>query len=215
MPPKIRLAPLRERFAPLPLVVSVVAVAGLALSGSGTFAGFTASVTNGTDSAGAGTLVMQESSAGHTCTSVQGTTVSLDSSTCSAVNKLGGDLAMPPGRTVVTTISIANIGSVAAGTFALEPEGPCTQAATAAGDPGSATDLCARILVTIRSGSTTVFEGSAQALGTAKASDLRMPAAPSVGEALPFTFSATLDPTAGNGYQGLGASLPLRWSFTS
>ena len=64
----------------------------------------------------------------------------------------------------------------------------------------------------ITSGGTNVFSGTAATLAGSPAKTLTALAA---GASSDFTFAVTLDASAGNTYQGLGASLPLTWTFAS
>lgn len=215
----------RVRFAPIAIVTGVVGVALLAVSMTGTLSGFVASITNSTNTAASGALVMQEQNAGATvtCLSTDGGSVSTNASTCSTINKFGGSTTMVPGQTITTPITIKNIGTVPAGSFTLTPGGTCTQSAntpvntatTSSTTSGSANDFCAKLNVVITSGTVTVFSGTAASLAGAASSSFTMPAAPAAGVSVPFTFAVTLSSSAGNAYQGLAASLPLTWTFNS
>ncbi|RAX44185.1 hypothetical protein DQ354_16555 [Arthrobacter sp. AQ5-06] len=211
-------APKRRHFAPIVLLAGLVGTVLLSLSLTGTLSGFVASITNSSNTAASGSLVMQEQSTGGvpaTCLSTDGGSVSTNSATCSTINKFGGSTVMVPGGPAVTTaITIKNAGSVAARTFTLTPGTSCTQSLNGAQN-GTATDLCAKLNVVITSGATTVFTGTAASLAGAPAAAITMPAAPAAGVSVPFTIAVTLDTSAGNTYQGLAASLPLTWTFAS
>ena len=178
--------------------------------------GFVASITNSNNTAATGALVMQEQNSGATvtCLSTDGGSVSTNAATCATINKFGGSTTMTPGNTVTTPITIKNIGTVAATTFTLTPGATCTQSNSGAQN-GTATDLCAKLNVVISSGATTVFSGTLATLAGAAPAAFTMPAAPAAGVTVPFSFAVTLAPTAGNTYQGLQASLPLTWTFSS
>lgn len=188
----------------------------LSLSLTGTMSGFVASITNSNNTAATGALVMQEQNSGATvtCLSTDGGSVSTNAATCATINKFGGSTTMTPGNTVTTPITIKNIGTVAASTFTLTPGGTCTQTNSGALN-GTAVDLCAKLNVVITSGATTVFSGTAASLATATAAAFTMPTAPAAGTSVPFSFAVTLASSAGNAYQGLQASVPLTWSFSS
>lgn len=157
-----------------------------------------------------GTLVMREQSHGHTCTSDNNSQVTLDASSCAAVNELGDGAPMIPGHPIINHITITNTGTTPAKTIALTAVGNCIQT------PSSAvTDLCDKVFVTVTSGTTTVFTGTAKSLGHAAANQLRMPAPPAAQQAVEFTFTAILDPAAGNSYMGLEAQLPISWTLTA
>lgn len=204
----------RRRLTPLALIAGAVGSVLLALSLTGTLSGFVASITNTTNTAGTGALVMQEkdSTGSITCLSTNGGSVSTNAATCSTINKFGGNLAMVPGTVVSTNITITNTGTAPANTFTLTPGATCTQSANGAAN-GTATDLCAKLNVVITSGATTIYSGTAAALAGHAPFALAAPVAP--GTTVPFTFAVTLASTADNTYQGLQASLPLTWAFAS
>lgn len=199
-----------KRRISLPLVLAGgVSSLVLALGMSPTFSAFTASIQNDVNSAATGTLMMQETSGGVTCRSTDGTNgLSGNSATCATINKYGGTDALltPGGAPNVTTVTIANTGTVAATGFSLTP-GTCTQSALST-PVGNATDLCAKLHVKITTDGTTVYDGSASALTTAIA---LTPLAG--GASAGYTFAVSLDSSADNTYQGLQASQPLTWTF--
>ena len=214
---QLRISPLKRiRFAPVALLAGIFAAVLLSLSLTGTLSGFAASITNSSNTAAAGTLIMQEQSAnaGVTCLSTDGGSVSTNAATCSTINKFGGSTTMTPGVTVNTPISIKNTGTAAASTFTLTPGATCTQSTPTAAT-GNATDLCSKMNLVITSGSTTVFSGTLASFKGAAASAFTMPAAPAAGVSTPFNFAVTLDQSAGNSYQGLSASMPMTWTFTA
>ena len=88
--------PPRRKFIPLAWIGSLVAVVLLALGVGGSLSAWTASITNTTDTAGTGSLVMEEDGPGGTpvCLSNDST------ATCTTINKYGGNLSMVPGQTV-------------------------------------------------------------------------------------------------------------------
>ncbi|RFA10301.1 hypothetical protein B7R54_14600 [Subtercola boreus] len=206
----------RLRFAPIAVIAGVAGAVLLSLSLTGTMSGFVASITNSANTAATGALVMQEQNSGVTvtCLSTDGGSVSTNAATCATINKFGGSTTMTPGNTVTTPITIKNIGTVAATTFTLTPGATCTQSNSGTLN-GTATDLCSKLNVVITSGATTVFSGTAATLAGATAASFTMPAAPAAGASIPFSFAVTLASTAGNTYQGLQASVPMTWSFSS
>lgn len=211
-------APLRSlkrvRFAPIAIGTGALAAVLLSVTMSGTLAGFTASINNNTNTAAAGSLVMQEQNAGATvtCLSTDGGSVSTNTATCATINKFGGSTTMVPGQTVTTNITIKNIGSAAANTFTLTPSA-CTQANSGAQN-GNAVDLCSKMSVVITNTTTSaqVYSGTLLALGTSSAFTLPTQAA---GASTGFSFAVTLSAAATNAYQGLQASVPLLWSYSS
>lgn len=217
--------PRRVRFAPAAVVAGVLASAAIATSMTGTLGAFTASILNSQNNTATGTLTMQESNSGGTvtCNSTDGTNnnVSTNSYTCSGINKYGGSTTMIPGTAINTSVTIKNTGTVAANTFTLQP-GACSQSNSGSVN-GSATDLCAKIKLTltetITTGGTTssattpingIYLGS---LSTSTPYTMTGPIP--AGSTANFTFSLTLDSAAGNTYQGLQAAQQLNWTFTS
>ena len=205
----------RRRRLSLPIVIAgAVSSLVLAFGMSPTFSAFTAQITNSTNTAGAGSLVMEEkNSAGTvTCLSTDGGSVSTNSATCSTINKYGGDVAMYPGETVTTSITIKNVGLSDATTFMLTP-GACVQSNNGTVN-GTATDLCTKVKLLIKSGSTTLYTGTAAAFTTAvNINTLLAQASVAAGATVPISFAVTLDSTAGNTYQGLKVTQPLTWNF--
>lgn len=227
----------RRRLIPLVWLAGAVSAVLLALTVSGTISGFTASITNDTNTTGSGTLLMQESNSGGTVTcysngaaantAIGGT----NANTCSTINKLGGDQSpstsglnlAPGGAGTVTTVNIKNAGSIAAGQFTLAPAA-CAQSTntgnsvvSGVGAYGSATDFCTKVNITIKKAGTTVFQGTAAQLsaGTGAATPLLANLGPvAAGASLAMEFDVSLDSSAGNTYQGLALSLPMTWQFT-
>lgn len=200
------------------LAAVLIGVAGtgmtVAAMASGTLGAFTASITNTTNTAGTGALTMQETNADGSvvCNSTDGGSANTNSANCSTINKYGGSMTMSPnGSPVTTTINIKNTGTEAASAFTLTP-GACTQSNNGSVN-GSATDFCKKLMVKIVSGSTTVYNGSADAL--ASGGVISLPAPVAAGASVPFTFTTSIDSSAGNTYQGLAASQPLTWTFSA
>ncbi len=215
----------RKHFLPLVWVGSLAAVGLLALGVGGTLSGFTASITNTTNTAGSGTLLMEEdqptqTSCFSTGTTAIVTTIGANAGTCATINKLGANLVMVPGQTVTAgTITIKNNGSAAAQAFTLTGGG-CTT--TAQASHGTATDICPKLNLTVTgtgATSATVYSGTLAAFGTTPIDLLAKLGQTGTGLAGgasdTFVFSVTLDPSADNTYQGLTASMPLTWSFAS
>lgn len=210
-------APSRRRRLSLPvLLAGGVASLILALGLSPTISAFTAQIKNTVDTAGTGTLIMQETNADGSvvCTSTDGGSVSTNTATCATINKYGGTLTMVPGQTVSTDVKIKNTGTADASAFTLTP-GTCSQSAN--GTPnGSATNLCSTMTLVVTSGSTTVYSGTLQGFSSAVnlLTALGLTSIPS-GTTVPFTFAVTVPSTAGNNYAGLQVSQPLTWDFSS
>lgn len=234
MPAHRRNSPRRRRIAPIAFAVTALASAGLSLALTGTLSGFVASITNDQNTAGTGTLTMEETgpaasgSGTQTCRSTDNTG---NTATCSTINKFGANMNMVPAATAndgwstPTSVTIKNTGSAAASSFLLAG-GTCTPGNNSATSSHGTGDLCSVLNVRIKStgaGGTplTVFDGKASALATATMSSSTspafMPAPPAPGDAagVVFTISVQVDPSAGNAYQGRTASMPLTWTFNS
>lgn len=207
----------RLRFTPLALTTVLLSAGLLSMSVTGTLSGFTAAITNSANTVTTGSLVLQEGVGSNattfTCTSVDGSSITTNSSTCATINKFGGTgyQTMTPGATVTQNVTFKNAGTLNASTFTLAPAG-CTQSAVG-GASGSATDLCSKLSVVVtQSGtpSTTVYTGTLAGF-TASRSLTTL----SSGASSTFTFAVTLDSNVGNAYQGLQASVPMTWTLNS
>lgn len=207
----------RLRFTPLALTTVLLSAGLLSMSVTGTLSGFAAQITNSANSATTGTLVMQETGLGSngtpvTCLSTDSGSVSTNSATCTTINKFGGPTTMVPGSKVVTSVTFKNTGTAAASGFTLLPGPSCTQTNVGATN-GSATDLCAKMALTVtQDGGAAFFDGN---LKTFAASGLTTLTKVAAGGTSTFVFTVTLDQNADNTYQGLQASVPMTWTFTS
>lgn len=185
-----------------------------------TFAAIVASIQNSTNTATTGTLTMKETSGTYTCNSTDGSGSTTNTATCATINKYGGTATalVPGGTPITTTLAIQNTGSIAATGFGLTP-GACTQSAVAGTSfSGSATDLCAKIKVTIKSGSVTIYDGTAADLATGGQIDLLAKlgkTSVAAGESVPLSVAVQLDASAGAAYQALQISQPLTWTFSA
>jgi hypothetical protein len=207
----------RLRFTPLALTTVLLSAGLLSMSVTGTLSGFTAAITNSTNTVTTGSLVLQEgvgsNATSFTCTSVDGANITSNASTCATINKFGGTgyQTMVPGATVTQNVTFKNSGTLNASTFMLAPTA-CTQTAVGS-TSGSATDLCAKLaLVVTQSGSpaTTVYSGPLSGFTASKSLTTL-----SAGASTTFTFAVTLDANATNAYQGLQASVPMTWTLNS
>ena len=214
------MAKMPKRRISLPLVLNgCISSLVLAIGMSPTFGAFTASISGQMNGAGAGTIVMQErdSSGTISCLSTDGGGLLLDAASCSTINKYGGNPSMRPGQSDVVVSYIQDVGTVAASSFSLTP-GACVQSVAGA-TSGSATDLCSRIAVSIVSGASIVFSGTAAELGGVGTIDLLsrlgLAKVQPGGPQIPFTVTTTMDASVDNSYQGLEVSQPMTWTFSS
>lgn len=81
----------RRGFTPLLLIAGVAGAVVLSLSMTNTFSAFTAAITNSTNTAASGTVILQETGPGGTpvvCNSTDTpSTISINASTCATINK--------------------------------------------------------------------------------------------------------------------------------
>ncbi|HQY99758.1 MAG TPA: hypothetical protein PLQ63_07050, partial [Propionicimonas sp.] len=200
----------------------------LAFSMTPTFAALSAAIQNSVDTAGTGTLIMEEKNAAGTttCLSTDGGSVATNSATCAGINKYGGNLAMAPGKTVTTTITISNKGSMAASAFTLLA-GPCT--ASLNGGAALQSDFCSKTNLVLTgtssvTGSTskTIFSGNLATLNstygtTATALNVLSKLEQSQiakDEIITLQFAVTIgDSSMANAYQGHQLIQPLTWTF--
>jgi hypothetical protein len=199
----------KKRKLSLPLVFAGgISSLVLALGMSPTFSAFTAQITNDTNNASAGTLVMEETSGGVTCKSTDGGNVTSNAATCSTINKYGG-ANLAPGGTATTTVIIKNSGNLTPASFSLTP-GSCIPSG---GVTGSAADICTKMTLILKQdgGVIPIYSGSLLGFSGAKTLTTVAPAATST-----FTFQITFgDTSLGNTYQGLTANQSLVWKFQS
>jgi len=206
----------RLRTTPLAVVTGLVAAVLMALTMSGTLSAFTASIANANNTATTGTLLMREvGSPGATCYSNGADKASAstggNSATCTSNNKFGGG-TLRPGTARNVNVSVFNDGTLEASTFTLASTGACVPGKT--GDTsGTATDICSKVSLVLTQGGTPVYSGTLADLG-ARTTPVSLTAVPA-GQKADMVFSVTLDGTAGNDYQGLTATVPLKWTFTA
>ncbi|MBE7188979.1 hypothetical protein [Jatrophihabitans endophyticus] len=230
-----------RRLVPIAWVAGAAAATMLGLTISGTLSGFTAEIDNSTNTAGSGTLLMQESnnagtvncySNGAAANSAIG---AANTNTCATINKFGGDqtggLNLAPGTgTNVTTVKIKNAGTIAASMFTLTPykansgdASACTQSnntgntgVSAVGAYGSATDFCSQVNVVIKQAGTTIFSGTAAQLASGTGATTALPSnlgPVAAGATVTLEFDVSLSGSASNAEQGLALSEPLAWKF--
>jgi hypothetical protein len=226
-----------------PLFVLVTAgVTSLALTSvalTAAFGGFSAAVTNNSQAAGSGTLLLQEAQGSTVCISTgSGTTpsssISSNANTTCPVS-LFGSTNLEPGQTAVSaTVTLSNPGTLAGSSLTLAP-GTCT-----AGDnttPGGISNtyfgtdtsgFCGKIDVTIENDTTSgspacVYPSASSAACPAPSASgtlaslvsggpISLPGIASHGTAT-YKVSVTLDSSATNADQGLLATLPITFTL--
>jgi hypothetical protein len=206
----IEIKPDKPRRAKRRVAVPAIVAGGLsslllAFSFTPTFSALTAIITNSTNTAGVGTLIMSETDGTTTCLSSAGTNNNLASCT---INKYGGDLKMVPGASKTTNVTITNTGTTAASLFTLTPSA-CTPTPTTP-------NLCSKVKVTItatQSGTTTTLINGVYASAmptTAQTISNNVPA----GGVVTFVVTIAID-NVDNSYQGATISQPLTWTFSA
>ena len=177
--------PSRRRGWILPAGLASAALVASLFTGS--LGAYTASITNINNTAGAGSLVMQETGKDANgdavkCTSTDGTN---NAATCATINKYGGNMAMAPGQSVTSSINLANTGSVNATAATLAP-GACTNNPTSI-------DLCSQMLVVISENGREIWNGTASAL--AQKGNIAL-TAPAAGASTAYQIKTTLPASA-------------------
>ncbi|MCB4209086.1 hypothetical protein [Arthrobacter sp. UM1] len=188
----------------VPAALGTTALAASLFTGS--LGAYTASITNSNNTAGAGSLVMQETgkdSSGNavTCTSTDGTN---NAATCATINKYGGNTAMSPGQSVSTQIALKNTGSVNATGATLTP-GQCTNNPTNI-------DLCSQMQIVITENGNQIWSGTAAALAAKGPITLT---APNAGTTNNYQITTTLPASATTASAGGTISQPLTWTYTA
>ncbi len=197
----------------------------LAFSMTPTFSALTAAITNNTNTAGIGSIVMQELDSTDKVVCDSSTDVNGNGLATCTLDKYGHKMAMVPGGSSTVSIKIKNAdtSSLAASTFTLTSSA-CTSSknVTTASFTGSATDLCAQTNVKITSsGATAVYDGAASAMPSSIALTTAMigSATVPVGTAIPFTIVVTFNGSAitadatSNKYANLKIAQQLTWTF--
>ena len=140
----------RRSGAPL-LVCSAAALAVLTLGTTGTLSSWTSAIIGNPNdtTATAKAVILQESNGSATCSSSDGGQTTVNSYSCTTINKYGGTASpLVPGGTAATDVTFSNIGGANATSFQLAP-GTCTQSPTAGSGTPAAANLCANGDLTI------------------------------------------------------------------
>ncbi len=198
----------KRRFSTPVIVAGGLSSLLLSFSFTPTFSALTAAITNSDNTAGTGTLVMQETSGAANCT-----TDASGTATCSTINKYGGTgtLLAPGGAHQTVNVTIANVGSIDAATFTLD--GLACSTADGTGSYHGTGNLCDKLNIKITSGGATVFDGTGNQLDAHAAFPLSAVAA---GGSAAFTFDVSFPAGTGdNAYQGRVMSQQLVWTFQS
>ncbi|HTW21669.1 MAG TPA: hypothetical protein VME70_15850 [Mycobacteriales bacterium] len=199
--------------------------AGLSLGG------FSAGITNPTNSYSSGTVVLKEAAGATSCYSTgTGTTVTAsNTANCTTIDDFGGAVNQGPGSAVNSQVlNLTNVGTINGATFTVNPSACAATAATNT-SPYSGSDtsgFCGKVDITIENDTTgtpsCVYPAGAGAcpalsntynlstFGSAGALSLGALAA---GSSDKFTVKTQIDSGATNADQGLTASVPMTWTL--
>jgi hypothetical protein len=220
------------------LFTALAAVAALGLTTAFTLGGFSAAITNNSNTFSSATIQLEESNGGTTCwstgTGTGGSVTASDTNSTCTINALVGTLDQVPGGTVLTsTLTFTNAGNHNA-TIASLVAGSCTAAAASDANGYVGADLtanafCGKVDVTIAnttSGATDkcVFPtqtatcpalSNTNTLTTLGGSTFNAVPMSSLaaGATASYSVSVQLDTSATNADQGLAATVPLTWSI--
>ncbi|MHB1517078.1 MAG: hypothetical protein ACYCVN_14875 [Acidimicrobiales bacterium] len=221
------------------LFVSLASVAALSLTTAATMGGFSATIVNPNNTFASGTLQLEESLGSATCYSAGGasprTVSAANSFTCTTINKLGDALKQVPGGTPVsTTVTLTNVGNLAATTDTLVA-GTCAASASSdnlgftGADVGGfcgkvdvtvdnttsgATDKCLYPVVSTTTACNITASGNTGNLASLSGTSVPGLDVLGVGQSATYKFTVMLDPSATNADQGLSANIPLTWAQT-
>lgn len=205
----------RRRSAPLLWGSGLIAAAILVLGVNGTLSSWTtAIITNGTNTAGAGTAVaLSETGPGPTGPVTCDTSTTTSNTINCSVNKYGGDTAMKAGDSTTVDVTFTNTGTGNASSLTLAP-GACTD--SAGGSLCTSGDLT--VAVSCSDGATyasasayTDLVWAAAAPGTQAQVVHTATIAP--GAQITCQFTTTLLSTAPATDAGMSVSQPLVWTL--
>ena len=224
--PRVR----RARLVPVALTTAALCSALLGAAATGSLSAFEASITNASNTAESGSLVMKELDANGdvVCSSSDG--ANNVSASCTGVDEYGGTgNPFTPGSTHATTIYIGNVGSSEVRSFAVKP-GDCSRTAGPGTGSRATGDLCARLQLTLSctpvrpdgtptASSVTVYPGRTLSEIANAEVDLGSISAGCVPHAsgangVRLDFSVHMPDDQDNTVQGQTASQPITWTFT-
>ena len=224
------------------LVAALIGVAALGLTAATTLAGFSASITNPTNTFSSGTLLLSEQQGTNTCLSSPNTTGGITTninSNCTADNFSGSSTpgAEPGGTPVSTTVTLTNTGTLTSVGGLSLLAGACTvtgnppgSGANAASTGSDTAGFCGKVDVQVEddtvSGSPSCIYGGtvgSACPATMSNSDTLASLAAAGSQVLKANFAPNtpetlkitvgLDTSATNADQGLTATVPLTWSL--
>jgi hypothetical protein len=182
----------------------VAAAVALSLSFSGTLSAFTLSFLHSTNTVStASTSIEQRSADGSTLNCAPDAS---GAASCDTTNLYSG-MTLRPGESGSTTLTFKNTGATTPTGFSFNP-GACTTT------PSSGTDLCDRVVVTMKWRNADVISSSrtAKALAGTKT---EVPNPPAPGESYTAVVTVTLPTGSASDTSGLSLSQPITWTFAA
>lgn len=222
----------RRRLFPLVWLGSAVAAALVVVGVAGSLSGFSANITNSSNTVAAGTLTMSETGV----SGVGGTSTCDSPDAACSLDKFGGQTGMVPGTTTLTgsapsgtipagsstdqnigVVEIANTGNITASSLTLS-------GGTCAASSGSGANLCGVLDIAVYASATAPTVGTASSYGTqvfygtgtalSGESGLSVATGIASGSSEYLTFVVWLDSSTPDADEGLTASEPLTWTLT-
>jgi hypothetical protein len=213
------------------VVAGLLGTTMLAVTAGLSLGGFSAGITNPTNTYSSGTVVLRENAGATNCYSTGGgtTITATNTANCTTIDDLGAAVNQGPGTgTTTQVLNLTNLGTINGATFTVAPAA-CTAAAAANTTPYSGTDtagFCGKVDVTIQNDTTgtpsCVYPAGAGAcpalaatstLATLGASPALSLGALAAGATDKFTVKTQLDASATNSDQGLTATMPFTWTL--
>jgi hypothetical protein len=197
-------APGRKRFSAVVIGAGLVAAVALSLSFSGTLSAFTLSFVHSTNTVStASTTIEQRSADGSTVNCAPDAN---GAASCSNTNLYSG-MTLRPGDSQSTTVTFKNTGTTTPTHFTFNP-GACTTT------PSSGTDLCDRVVLTMKWRGADVLSASTTPKSIAGTSK-EIPNPPAPGESSTAVVTVALPTGSANDTSGLSLSQPITWTFTA
>jgi hypothetical protein len=211
------------------VLAGLLGTAVFAVTAGLSLGGFSAGITNPTNSYSSGTVVLKEAAGATSCFSTgTGTIVTAtNTANCTTIDDLGGAINQGPGSAATTQVlNLTNVGTINGATFAVDPAA-CTSGAATNTAPYVGTDtagFCGKVDVTIQNDTTgtpsCVYPAGAGAcpalsatttLATLGAQPAISLGALAAGASDKFTVKTQVDAGVTNIDQGLTASVPFTW----
>lgn len=209
------------------LLAGLLGTTVLAVTAGVSLGGFSAGITNPTNTFSSGTVVLKETAGATSCYSTgTGTTITAgNTANCTTIDDLGGATGQGPASAATTQLlTLTNAGSIDGSTFTVSP-GSC--GAASAGGTYAGTDtsgFCGKVNVTVHNdtankclypagaGACPTLAATSTLAGLGSAGALSIGAL-NAGSSTAITVKTQLDTSATNIDQGLTASMPFTWTL--